>query len=316
MAERDKPKIRIVELSDTYGKIIVEPLERGFGVTVGNALRRVLLSSIPGAAVTRVRFDGHYHEYDTIKGVKESILDIILNIKELAIRLEEEGEKRLSLEAKGPREVKASDIEVPPGVQIINKDLHIATLGKDGKLAIELEVEPGTGYRPAERNKKEDSPLELIPIDSDFSPVKRVNFKVEETRVGERTDYDRLTLELETNGGIKPEEAISQASQLLVAHFQLFSEFAAHPFGVEVAQEPKELLLSLEGLDFDTRACNLLRERGIITLKDLLQKTEEEIMDIHKFGKKSLDKVKKRLEELSEQLGYPLALKRGRKKED
>ncbi len=313
MAEKDKPKIQIVELSDTYGKIMVEPLERGFGVTVGNALRRVLLSSIPGAAVTRVRFDGHYHEYDTIKGVKESILDIILNIKELAIRLEEEGEKHLSLEAKGPREVKASDIETPTGVQIINKDLHIATLGKEGKLAIELEVEPGTGYRPAERNKKEDSPLELISIDSDFSPVKRVNVKVEETRVGERTDYDRLILELETNGSIRPEEAISKASQLLVEHFQLFSEFAAHPFGAETTREPKELLLSLEGLDFDTRAVNLLSERGITTLKDLLQKTEEEIMDIHKFGKKSLDKVKKRLEELSEQLGYPLALKRGRK---
>ena len=314
MLEKVTPKIQIVELSDTYGKIIMEPLERGFGVTVGNALRRVLLSSIPGAAVTRVRFDGHYHEYGTIKGVKESILEIILNIKELAIRLDEEGEVRLSLEAKGPGEVKASDIEVPAGVRIMNKDLHIATLGKDAKLAIELEVESGMGYRPAERNKKEDSPLDLIPIDSDFSPVKKVNFKVEETRVGERTDYDRLILELETNGGIKPEEAINQASKLLIEHFQLFSEFAAHPFGVETTQEPQELRLSLEELDFDTRAVNLLREKGIVTLKELLQKTEEEIIDIHKFGKKSLEKVKRRLEELSEQLGYALALKPGRKK--
>lgn len=311
MAEAVKPKIASVELSDTYGKIIIEPLERGFGVTLGNALRRVLLSSIPGAAVTRVRFDGHYHEYGTIKGVKESILEIILNIKEMAIRLEDAEKRQLTLSAKGPRQVRASDIEVPAGVEIINKDLPIATLSKDAKLAIEMEVEPGMGYRPAERNKREDSPLEVLPIDSDFSPVKWVNFKVEDTRVGERTDYERLILELETNGGIKPEEAMSQASCILIEHFQLLSRFAAHPFGppLEAEGEPKELLARLEELDFDTRACNLLSTKGIVTLSDLLQKTEAEIMDIHKFGAKSLKKVKVRLAELSKELGYPLALR-------
>jgi len=299
------PQIKVEEMDERYGRIVIEPLERGFGITLGNALRRVLLSSIPGAAVTRVRFNGKYHEYDTIPGVKETILEIILNLKELAIRITRGDElRRLTLVAEGPGEVTAEAIETTSGLEIINKDHHIATLDEGGRLEIELEVETGFGYRPAERNKREDMPLGVIAIDSDFSPVKRVNFQVEETRVGERTDFDRLILEMETNGGIRPEEALHHAAQILISHFQLFSDFAQHPFAraEEEEEELKMLETSLEELGFDKRACNLLREKNIVTLGDLLERSREELLDIHKFGEKSLIKVEERLEEL----GYEL----------
>lgn len=309
------PHIQAQELSETYGRIVVEPLERGYGTTLGNALRRVLLSSIPGAAVVRVRFGGKYHEYDTIPGVKESLLEIILNLKELAIRTTQgDGLKRLMLIAEGQGEVTAAAIETPSDLEIINKDHHIATLDEGGRLEIELEVETGFGYRPSERNKKEDMPLGVIAIDSDFSPVKKVNFKVEETRVGERTDLDRLILEIETNGAVKPQEALYHASQILVSHFALFSEFAQHPYAEErekVEEEEKErkiLESSLEELGFDKRACNLLREKNILTLGDLLTYSREELMDIHKFGEKTLLKVEERLKEL----GYELKSLKGK----
>ncbi|MFQ6116850.1 MAG: DNA-directed RNA polymerase subunit alpha [Candidatus Bipolaricaulia bacterium] len=304
MEQAVKPKITIEELTEGYGRIVVEPLERGYGVTIGNALRRVLLSSIPGATVARVRFDGHYHEYDTIPGVKEDILEIILNFKELAIRLENDEETRLQLEHEGPGEVTAGEIATPSGVEVLNPDLHIATLDDGGRLKVELEVEPGVGYRPAERNKRKDMPLGVIPIDSDFSPVKLVNFRVEPTRVGERTDYDKLIMEIETNRGVKPEEALNKAAQILIEHFQIFREFAEHPWskGAEPEEEPEELGMPLIKLDFDHRACNLLESKGVITLKDLLGKTREEVSDIHGFGEKTLEKVELRLAEL----GYSL----------
>jgi len=308
LEQLDAPRIQAEELQDTYGRVVIEPLERGFGTTMGNALRRVLLSSIPGAAVTRVRFSGKYHEYDTLPGVRESVLDIILNLKELGLRITR-GEEvhRLLLQAEGEGEVTAGDIETPSGVEIINKDHHIATLDEDGKLEIELQVETGFGYRPAERNKKEDMPLGEIAIDSDFSPVKRVNFRVEETRVGERTDFDRLVLEIETNGSIKPEEALHHAAQILISHFQLFSDFSQHPYARAQAEEEggHELEATLEELGFDKRACNLLKRppHNIITLGDLLAHSREELRDIHKFGDKSLTKVEERLKEL----GYELA---------
>lgn len=299
-----KPEIKIEELTEGYGQIIVEPLERGYGMTIGNSLRRSLLSSIPGAAVTRVRFDGHYHEYDTIPGVKEDLLEIILNFKELAIRLVDDEEIRLQLEAEGAGEVTAAQIETPRGVEILNPDLHIATLDEGGRLKVELEVEPGVGYRSAERNKRKDMPLGVTPIDSDFSPVKQVNFKVEPTRVGERTDFDRLILEIETNRGVKPEEALNKAAQILIEHFQIFREFAEHPWskGAEIEEESEELGMPLVKLDFDHRACNLLESKGVITLGDLLGKTREEVSDIHGFGDKTLEKVELRLAEL----GYSL----------
>jgi len=305
---KPKPKLQVEELSDRFGRIIIEPLQRGYGTTIGNSLRRTLLSSIPGAAITRVRFNGYYHEYDTIPGVKESLLEIILNLKELALRLSGESVKHLYLNFAGEGEVKAADIETEPGVEIIDPDHHIATLDKGGKLVVEMEVEPGFGYRPAEQNKLPDMPLGVIPLDADFSPVKRVNFKVEETRVGERTDYDRLILELETNGGIKPEEAISKAAEILIEHFKLFEGFAAHPFGQEVEEKPEELSLSLEELDFDKRACHLLKERKqVVTLEDLLKLSRQELLDIHGFGEKTLEKVQARLAEL----GYALKEKEG-----
>lgn len=299
-AELVKPKIKVEELTATRGVFVVEPLERGYGTTIGNALRRVLLSSIPGAAVTRVRFDGKYHEYDTIEGVKESVLEIILNLKGIAFRLTDGEAKHLYIQHEGAGVVRAGDIELPRGLEVMNPDHVIATVDQKGKLVLDMEVEPGVGYRPAERNKKGDMPLGIIAVDSDFSPVKRVNFKVEPTRVGERTDYDRLILEVETNGGVRPDEALQQASQILIGHLELF----ALPVGAAepVPSEPEELSKRLEELGFDKRACNLLETKGVITLKDLLQKTKEELKDIHGFGDKTLQKVIERVEELGYQL--------------
>jgi DNA-directed RNA polymerase subunit alpha len=299
-----EPKVTVEELTENAGRVVIEPLMRGFGTTLGNALRRVLLSAIPGAAITRVRFSKSYHEYDTLPGVKESLLEILLNLKGLAIRLNDGALKHLYLHAKGAGEVTAGQLECESGVEIVNEKHLLATLDEESELEIEMEVEPGFGYRPAERNKKKDSPLGVLAIDSDFSPVKRVNFVVEETRVGERTDYDRLKLEWETNGGIKPEEALSQASQILMKHLGLFSDFAAHPYGLfkDTSRETEALEASLETLQFDQRACNLLKTKGITTLGDLLAHSRQELMDIHGFGTKTLDKVILRLKEL----GYSL----------
>lgn len=294
------PKITVDGLTTTSGRVVIEPLMHGFGTTLGNALRRVLLSAIPGAAVTRVHFGSKYHEYDTLPGVKESLLEIMLNLKELAIRLNYGEPKRLYLHAKGPGEITAGQLECPTGVEIVNKDHLLATLDEKGVLEFELEIEPGFGYRPAERNKKKDSALGVIAVDSDFSPVKVVNFVVEETRVGERTDYDRLRLDWETDGGIKPEEALSQAAQILMQHLGLFSDFGAHPYGLfkDTDRETEALEKKLEELDFDQRACNLLKTKGITTLGELLARSNQELMDIHGFGDKTLEKVKQRLKEL------------------
>ena len=294
-------KIQVKELTETQGKIVIEPLERGFATTLGNGLRRVLLSAIPGAAVGRVNFAGKYHEYDTIEGVKEDVLEIILNFKDIALRLQGDDLKRLTIEKVGPCEVRAADITLPPGVEVINPDLHIATLNKKGSLEVELEVETGYGYRPAEMNKLENSPLSVIPIDSDFSPVRQVNFVVEDTRVGGRTGYERLILELATDGGIKPEEALSEAARILQRHLDLFRDFAEHPFGLaaEEGEEEESLLaVPLSELKIDQRACNLLQEAEIMTLGELLARPREELLDIHGFGMKTLTKVEDRLREL------------------
>ena len=299
-------QIKVETLTETSGRIVIEPLERGFGVTLGNALRRTLLSAIPGAAVVRVRFAGKYHEYDTIEGVREDVLEIILNLKDLALRVNDDEVKRLTLEAKGAGEVKASDIRTPPDVDVVNPDLHIATLNTKGSLDLELEVEAGFGYVPAEINRLEDSPLSVIPIDSDFSPVKKVNFVIEETRVGGKTGYERLILDLTTDGGIRPEEALSEVSRLLQRHLDLFKDFAEHPFGVAIEEGEtlveEELSIPLVDLDIDQRACNLLHEAEITTLNELLSHPREELLDIHGFGAKTLKKVEERLEEL----GYML----------
>ncbi len=298
-------QVKVEELSEQQGRIVLEPLERGFAMTLGNSLRRILLSSIPGAAVVRVNFSGKYHEYDTIEGVREDVLEIILNLKGLSLRLYGEELKRLTLEKSGPCEVTASDIALPPGVEVINPDLHIATLNEKGALEAEMEVETGYGYRPAEMNRLEDSPLAIIPIDSDFSPVRQVNFVVEETRVGGKTGYERLILDLTTTGAIKPEEALSEAALILQRHIDLFQGFAEHPFGLVVEEEDAEeslLGVPLNKLNFDQRACNLLQEAEITTLGELLARPREELLDIHGFGSKTLNKVEDRLRELDYQL--------------
>jgi len=298
--------IKTEELTPTYGKIVIEPLERGFAATLGNSLRRVLLASIPGAAVVRVNFAGKHHEYDTIEGIKEDVLEIILNIKDLALRLHGDELKRLTLERRGSCEVTAADISLPSGVEVINPDLHISTLNKKGFLEVEMEVEAGFGYRPAEENKLEDSPLAVIPIDSDFSPVRQVNFVVEGTRVRGKTGYERLILELTTDGGVKPEEALSESVRILQQHLDLFSDFAQHPFGLTVKEGEEEeesaLAVSLSELQIDQRACNLLLEAEITSLGDLLARPREELLDIHGFGAKTLSKVEDRLRELGHEL--------------
>jgi len=299
-------QIKVETLTENSGRIVIEPLETGFGVTLGNSLRRTLLLAIPGAAVVRVRFAGKYHEYDTIEGIKEDVLEIILNLKGLALRVRDDEVKRLTLEKKGPCEVTAADIVAPPGVEIVNPDLHIAALNSKGVLDLEIEAEAGFGYVPAEVNRLEDSPLSVIPVDADFSPVKKVNFAIEETRVGGKTGYERMILDLTTDGGIRPEEALSEASRLLQRHLDLFKDFAEHPFGIAIEEGQglvdEELTIPLIDLDIDQRACNLLHEAEITTLSELLAHPREELLDIHGFGAKTLKKVEDRLEEL----GYTL----------
>jgi len=298
--------IKVEELDDKSATIMIEPLERGFGTTLGNALRRTLLTAIPGAAVVRVRFAGKYHEYDTIEGVKEDVLEIILNLKSLALRVQTDETQRITLAKKGATEVTAADLDLPPGVEVIDPSVHLATLNGKGALDFEIEVETGFGYVPAELNRLEDAPLSVIPIDADFSPVRKVNFSVSETRVGGKTGYERLTLEMTTTGGIKPEEALSEASRLVKRHLDLFDDFAQHPYGISTEEveevEAEELTIALDDLGIDQRACNLLHEADITTLSQLLNHPREELLDIHGFGGKTLSKVEDRLAEL----GYAL----------
>jgi DNA-directed RNA polymerase subunit alpha len=309
-ADLVKPKVKLEEFSDKTGRLAMEPLERGYGMTLGNALRRVLLSSIPGAAVTRVRFDGKYHEYDTIEGVKESVLEIILNLKELAFRVQDDEPKHLYVGFEGEGEVTAGHIELSQGIEVINPDHHLATVAKQGKLSFEMEVEVGFGYRSAERNKKKDMPLGVIPVDSDFSPLKVVNYAVEDTRVGERTDYDKLVMDIETNGGVRPQEALQRAAQILIEHYQLLGGMMAATDSVAAAESaPSQLNMRLEDMGFDKRACNLLEQKGVITLGDLLKKSREELADIHGFGEKTLVKVEEQLQEMGYSL--PSRIKRG-----
>lgn len=289
-----------VEHTDRYGRLVVAPLERGYATTLGNALRRVLLSSIPGAAVVRIYIPGKYHEYDVIEGVREDILNIILNLKGLSIRAEDAELHRMYLNVSGPKEVVAADIQVPAGLTIVNPDHYIATVEEGGRLEIEMEVEVGRGFRPAEENKREDAPLGLIPVDADFSPIEKVNFLVEEMRVGGRSGYERLILDVWTNGAIQPREAVQEAVRILQRHFALLEEAGAPAMPTE--KMPSEYDQPLTELGFEIRACNLLKEAGIVTLGDLLSRTREEIADIHGLGEKTLAKLEQRLGEL----GYRL----------
>lgn len=310
MIEIEKPKIEIAEISEDnrYGKFIWEPLERGYGITLGNSLRRVLLSSLTGAAVTSVKIDGVLHEFSTIPGVREDVTDIILNLKELCLKLHSEEPKVIRVDFEGEGEVRARDIITDPDVEILNEDLHIATVAQGGSLKMELNVERGRGYVPADRNKKADHVIGVIPIDSIFSPVVKVNYTVTDTRVGNVTDYDKLTLEVWTDGSIRPEEAVSKAAGIMVAHLKLFQNMAGTPADQDDMDghftEPAEdsgskiLEMNIEDLDLSVRSYNCLKRAGINTVNELVQKSEEDMMKVRNLGRKSLEEVKKKLEEL------------------
>ncbi|WP_027718569.1 DNA-directed RNA polymerase subunit alpha [Desulfovirgula thermocuniculi] len=306
MLEIEKPRIECVEASpdNTYAKFVVEPLERGYGITLGNSLRRVLLSSLPGAAVTSVKIDGVLHEFSTIPGVREDVTEIILNLKGLCLKLHTDEEKVLRIEATGEREVKAGDIIHDQDVEILNPDLHIATLADNGRLFMEMTVAKGRGYVPAERNKKGDHVIGVIPVDSVFTPVRKVNYTVENTRVGQRTDYDKLTLEVWTNGSIRPDEAVSLSAKILSEHLRLFIGLTESVKDVEIMVEKEEevknkiLEMPIEELDLSVRSYNCLKRAGINTVEELLQRTEEDMMKVRNLGKKSLEEVISKLSKL------------------
>jgi len=306
MLEIEKPRIECVEKSedDRYGRFVIEPLERGYGITLGNSLRRVLLSSLPGAAVTSVKIDGVLHEFSTIPGVVEDTTDIILNLKGLRLKVYSDENKILRVEASGEREVKAGDIIADSDVDILNPDLHLATVNAEGRLFMELTVEKGRGYVSAERNKKSDHIIGVIPIDSIFSPVIKVNYNVENTRVGQITDYDRLTLEVWTDGSINPKEATSLAAKILSDHLRLFIGLTDTVSDVETMvvkeEEPRDRIMdmTIEELDLSVRSFNCLKRAGINTVGELVQKNAEDMMKVRNLGKKSLEEVDKKLAEL------------------
>lgn len=316
----DKPNIQCVETRTTdegllYSKFVADPLERGYGTTLGNALRRVLLADLEGAAITAIRIDGVPHEFSTIPGVSEDVVDVILNLKGVVLKMHNEETKtaHLSVHREGP--VTAGDIVVDPDVEVVNPDWVIATLDSGANLEMELQVERGKGFVPAERNRKPHQAVGVVPIDAIFMPVRKVNYTVEDTRVGQSVDFDRLILEVWTNGSIDPEEAISRAADLLIDQFRPFALLAKSEAELAGAAEsvgtssgaPSPTDLSIEELDLSVRAYNCLKRANIYTVGDLLKKTERELMDIKNFGKKSADEVIERLKAF----GFQMAKDRG-----
>lgn len=307
MLEMEKPRIECVEkdVESNYGKFVIEPLERGYGTTLGNSLRRVLLSSLPGAAVTSIKIEGVLHEFSTIPGVLEDTTEMILNIKQMVLRYEGNETKLIRLEKKGKKNVTAGEIEVDSEVEILNPELHIASLDADGKMEIEMTVERGRGYVSADQQPQKNADIVgVIPIDSIFTPVTKVNYSVENTRVGKRTDYDKLILEVWTNGSIRPEEAISLSSQILIEYLRLFTEIDDTYSEVEILVEKEEekkdkvLEMSIEELELSVRASNGLKRAAINTVGDLIEKTREEMSKIRNLGQKSLEEIEKKLKEL------------------
>jgi DNA-directed RNA polymerase subunit alpha len=298
-----RPTIKEESASQTRAKFVIEPLEPGFGYTLGNALRRTLLSSIPGAAASSVKIEGVLHEFSTIPGVTEDVTDIVLNIKDMVIRSETDEPATLYLKAKGPGEVKAGDISPPAGIEILNPDLHIATLGGRASLEMELTVERGVGYRSAEQNKNPRDPIGVIPVDSIYSPVRRVTYAVEHTRVEQMTDRDRLILDVQTDGSVSPREAVASAGTTLVELSNLFGELSESP-GLSLGPAEGEgemagdLALPIEELNLSVRSYNCLKREGVNTVGELVQRSEQELTDIRNFGQKSIDEVKSKLDEL------------------
>ena len=306
MIEIEKPTIECVYSNDdpNYGKFVVEPLERGYGTTLGNSLRRILLSSLPGVDVTSVKIDGILHEFSTIPGVKEDVTEIILNLKKLAVRLTGENEKRVVINEVGPKEVTAADIIKDSDIEIFNPELHIATLDEDTTLVMEINLARGRGYVPAEMNKDENTLISMIPTDSIFTPVRKCNFTVENTRVGQVTDYDKLILEIWTDGSITPSEGVSIGAKIMQEHLKLFVDLNDSAEGMDILVEKpgnpatQALEMTIEELELSVRSFNCLKRAAINTVEELTMKSEEDMMKVRNLGKKSLDEVKHKLEEL------------------
>lgn len=299
-----KPNVSIKHKDDFCGEFIIEPLERGFGHTLGNSIRRVLLSSIEGVGITRIRIEDIMHEFSTLEGMKEDMIEFITNLKGVVFKMESDEPVLLKLEKKGPRTVKASDIKLSSDVEIVNPDAYICTLTKRGKLNAEIRVEKNKGYKNAEENVVEGEPLGVIPIDTIFSPVRLVRFKVENTRVGQMTNFDRLYINIKTNGSVKPEDALSQASKIINDYMALLidlsdKESKDEPIFEEIEEEDKKQEYpSIEELELSVRAHNCLKREGIDTIEKLLEYSEDELLDIRNFGQKSIHEVKDKIKEL------------------
>ena len=303
MIEFERPDIKCLEIDDktNYAKFVCEPLERGYGVTIGNSLRRILLSSLPGAAITSVKIEGVVHEFSTIQNVVEDVPEIIVNLKMVRLKLQNNEEKIVRIDYKGEGEVKAGDIITDDTVEVLNPDLHIATLSEGAHLQIEMTVEKGRGYNSAEKNKKDTQAIGVLPIDSIFTPVKKVNYAVENTRVGQNIDYDKLTIELWTDGSLAPYEALSLAAKVMTGHLELFIDLSETAKNTQVMIEKEEnkkekvLEMSIEDLELSVRSFNYLKRAGISTVEDLANKSQEDMMKVRNLGKKSLDEVTNKL---------------------
>ncbi|ANK60131.1 MULTISPECIES: DNA-directed RNA polymerase subunit alpha [Loigolactobacillus] len=304
MIEFEKPNITKVDESTNYGKFVIEPLERGYGTTLGNSLRRILLASLPGAAVTSVQIDGVLHEFSTIDGVTEDVTQIILNVKKLALKLDSDDDKTVEIDVKGPATVTAGDIEADSDVEVLNPDLYICTVASGGHFHARMTVRKGRGYVAAEDNKVDDMPIGVLPIDSIYTPISRVNYQVESTRVGQRNDYDKLTLDVWTDGSINPREAISLAAKILTEHLDIFVNLTDDAKNAEIMVEKEEthkekmLEMTIEELDLSVRSYNCLKRAGINTVQELTNKTEADMMKVRNLGRKSLEEVKAKLADL------------------
>jgi DNA-directed RNA polymerase subunit alpha len=304
MIEFEKPKFAKIDEDRDYGKFVVEPLERGYGTTLGNSLRRILLSSLPGAAITSIQIEGVLHEFSTVAGVREDVTQIILNLKGLAMKLYAQEEKTLHIDITGPAVVTANDILVDSDVEILNKDMYIATVAEGKTFKVTLKAKPGRGYVSAIENKKADAPIGMLAVDSIYTPVKRVNYQVEAARVGKRDDFDKLTMEVWTDGSIMPQDALSLSAKILTEHLGIFVELTDVAQSAEIMVEKEEttkgkmLEMTIEELDLSVRSYNCLKRAGINTVQELTQKSEPEMMKVRNLGRKSLEEVKLKLHEL------------------
>ena len=306
MIEFEKPNIKCLEADDenNYAKFVCEPLERGYGITIGNSLRRILLSSLPGSAITSVKIEGVLHEFTTVPNVVEDVPEIIINLKNVRLKLDKNEEKTLRINFDGPGEVTAGDIETDGSVEVLNPDLHIATVSEGGHLVIEMTADMGRGYNTAEKNKKQEQAIGVLPIDSIYTPVKKVNYSVENTRVGQMVDYDKLTIEVWTDGSLKPYEALSIAAKVMTGHLELFIDLSETAKNTQVMVEKEEskkekvLEMSIEDLELSVRSFNCLKRAAISTVEDLTNKTEADMMKVRNLGKKSLDEVTNKLHAL------------------